>query len=49
MKTILILFLVSVRYIGLPDTEEYVCLPCGQGCDTKIYSLAGRAVLVGWS
>ena len=41
MKTLLLLFLVGGGYTGLHNIEEYVCLPCGQECDNKIYTKPG--------
>src|SRR5260370_32890557 len=41
MKTLLLLFIVSAGYFGLHSGDEYVCLPCGLECDSKIYTNAG--------
>ena len=39
MKFLLFLFVVGVGYyIETPNTDEYVCQPCGQECDNQIYS-----------
>ena len=41
MKTLFLLFAVSAGYLNSQSSEEYVCLPCGQECDNKIYSKPG--------
>jgi rhodanese-related sulfurtransferase len=41
MKSILILFILGVGYFQIPKSDEFVCQPCGQECDNKIYSKPG--------
>jgi len=41
MKSLLFFFILGVSYFGMHNTEEFVCLPCGQECDNKIYSKPG--------
>jgi rhodanese-related sulfurtransferase len=47
MKTFLLLFTLSAGYFDRQGNEEYVCLPCGQDCDSKIYSQAGTCSVCG--
>jgi rhodanese-related sulfurtransferase len=47
MKTLLLLFILSAGYFGMQGHEEYVCLPCGQECDSKIYSKSGTCSACG--
>jgi rhodanese-related sulfurtransferase len=42
MKTLLILIVFGVANWGIYSSEEYVCQPCGQECDSKIYSSPGK-------
>jgi rhodanese-related sulfurtransferase len=41
MKTIALLIVLILDFPSISQKEEYVCLPCGQECDNKIYSQPG--------
>ncbi len=42
MKTLLLLVVLSVGYFGPKNSDEYVCLPCGQECDKEIHLGPGK-------
>ena len=47
MKTLLLLVVFGVGYLGTPSIDEYVCRPCGQECDHKNYSAPGTCSTCG--
>ena len=49
MKSLLLLFILSVGYFEMPNTDEYVCQPCGQECDNQVYSKPGMCHSCGMS
>lgn len=42
MKTLLVLLILSVGYFQTRDTDDHVCIPCGQECDNEIHSGPGK-------
>jgi rhodanese-related sulfurtransferase len=41
MKAIVLLFILTLNFPFASQKEEYVCMPCGGECDSKIYSQPG--------
>ncbi len=47
MKILLLFFALSATYFIRQGNDEYVCTPCGQECDGKIYAEAGKCPACG--